>query len=126
MSASDGSRKALGLIGLGIRGRLAVVGVEQVRDAAKRGKLKVALVASDISENSLDKISSLLKARSVTVIDAIRGSDLGNVAGRENVAVIGVTDAGLARGIIDAFSPSNAVEGAGRTTRPSSRRDSRR
>jgi len=36
-------RKVLGLVGLGIRGRRAVVGVQQVRDAARRGKLKLAL-----------------------------------------------------------------------------------
>lgn len=126
MSRGAGPRKALGLVGLGIRGRLAVVGIEQVRGAAKRGKLKVALVASDISQNSLDKVSSLLGARSVTVIDTLSGSELGSAAGRGNVAAIGVTDEGLARGIIGALSPSGVVEGSGRTARPSSRRDSRR
>ena len=34
-------RRLLGLIGLGVRGRGAIVGVEKVRDAAKRGKLKL-------------------------------------------------------------------------------------
>ena len=74
MSSDAGTRKALGLIGLGIRGRLAVVGVQQVRDAAKRGRLQVALVASDASQNSLDKISSLLAARAVPVISSNRKS----------------------------------------------------
>ena len=45
-------RRVLGLVGLGIRGRNAVVGVEQVRMAAKRGKLALALVAPDASPNS--------------------------------------------------------------------------
>jgi hypothetical protein len=54
MIESAARRRILGLAGLGIRGRIAVVGVQQVRDAAKRGKLKVALVASDASKNSLD------------------------------------------------------------------------
>lgn len=56
--------KILGLVGLGLRGRLAVVGVQQVRDAAKRGKLKIALVASDASQNSLNKVESLRCAKS--------------------------------------------------------------
>ena len=47
-------RKVLGLVGLGIRGRRAVVGVQLVRDAARRGKLKLALVASDASQKSMD------------------------------------------------------------------------
>ena len=32
------TRKLLGLIGLGVRGRGAIVGVQQVREAARRGK----------------------------------------------------------------------------------------
>ena len=120
-------RKILGLVGLGIRARLAVVGVQQVRDAAKRGRLKIALVAGDASQNSLDKVKSLLPARGVTTIGDFSAAELGAVAGRESVTVIGVSDAGLTRGIISAFSPENGeIEVAGRTTRHSSRRDSRR
>lgn len=96
-------RKVLGLVGLGLRGRLAVVGVQQVRDAAKRGKLKIALVASDASQNSLDKVESLLAAREVAIVRSFSGRELGEVAGRELVAVIGVSDAGLANGISSAI-----------------------
>jgi ribosomal protein L7Ae-like RNA K-turn-binding protein len=92
-------RKVLGLVGLGLRGRLAVVGVQMVREAAKRGRLQVALVAGDAAKNSLDKISPLLEARRIPVIGDFSASELGDVAGRESVAVIGVTDAGLAKGI---------------------------
>ena len=99
MTGEAAKRKVLGLVGLGLRGRLAVVGVQMVREAAKRGRLKIALVASDAAQNSLDKISPLLAARGVPVIGAFSGSELGNAAGRESVAVIGVTDAGLAKGI---------------------------
>lgn len=121
-------RKVLGLVGLGLRGRHAVVGVQQVRDAAKRGKLKVALVASDASQNSLDKVSGLLAARGVPVIGELSASELGGVAGREAVAVIGVTNAGLARGIVTAIPPVGeiAAESGRQAARPSGRRDSRR
>ena len=99
MITDAGRRKIMGLVGLGLRGRLAVVGVQQVRDSAKRGKLKVALVARDASRNSLDKVTGLLAAREIPVIDVFSASELGAVAGREAVAVVGVTDAGLAEGI---------------------------
>jgi ribosomal protein L7Ae-like RNA K-turn-binding protein len=99
MTDAASKRKVLGLIGLGLRGRLAVVGVQMVREAAKRGRLEVALVASDAAQNSLDKISPLLGAKRVPVIGVFSASELGDVAGRESVAVIGVTDAGLAKGI---------------------------
>jgi ribosomal protein L7Ae-like RNA K-turn-binding protein len=128
MTNEVAKRKVLGLVGLGLRGRLAVVGVQQVRDAAKRGKLKVALVASDASKNSLDKVSGVLKALEVPVVGALSAAELGGVAGREAVAVIGVTNAGLARGIMTAIPAPGfeATEGGRRAARPSSRGESRR
>ncbi|HVF41090.1 MAG TPA: ribosomal L7Ae/L30e/S12e/Gadd45 family protein [Gemmatimonadaceae bacterium] len=117
MISDVAKRKILGLVGLGLRGRLAVVGVQQVREAVKRGKLKVALVASDASQNSLDKVSGLLKARMVPVIDGFSAQELGQVAGRESVAVIGVTDGGLTRGIRSAAAHGNAGKAEGEKIR---------
>jgi ribosomal protein L7Ae-like RNA K-turn-binding protein len=122
-------RKILGLAGLGIRGRLAVVGVQQARDAAKRGRLKLALVANDASQNSLDKVASLLSAKGVTTLTDFTAAELGAVAGRESVAVIGVSDAGLSRGILAAVAGRDSeveVAVAAQATRHSGRRDSRR
>ena len=96
---ADARRKVLGLVGLGVRGRLAVVGVQQVREAANKGKLRVALVALDASKHSLDKVLPLLAARRVRVIDTIGAAELGAAVGRESTAAVGVLDANLARGI---------------------------
>jgi ribosomal protein L7Ae-like RNA K-turn-binding protein len=101
-------RKVLGLVGLGLRGRRAVVGVQQVRDAARRGKLKLALVASDASRNSMDKVVPLLTARRVDIIQGFRSEELAASCGRESVSVLGVLDAGLARGIRSA-APDSVV-----------------
>ncbi|HEY8166065.1 MAG TPA: ribosomal L7Ae/L30e/S12e/Gadd45 family protein [Gemmatimonadaceae bacterium] len=103
-------QRARGLVGLGLRGRLAIVGVQQVRDAAKRGKLKLALVAPDASANSLDKVVPLLRARRVRTVEAFSAADLGRMCGRESVAVIGIVDAGLARGIRAAASDTEPSE----------------
>lgn len=102
-------RKILGLVGLGIRGRRAVVGVQQVRDAARRGKLKLALVAGDASRNSTDKVVPLLTARGVAMIEGLTSADLATICGRESVSAIGVLDAGLARGI-RAVAPDAVVK----------------
>ncbi len=50
------AERVLRLIGLGVRSRGVVVGVEQVREAAKANKLAFALVAPDASENSRAKV----------------------------------------------------------------------
>jgi ribosomal protein L7Ae-like RNA K-turn-binding protein len=92
-------RRLLGLVGLGVRARNAVVGVERVRDAAKRGTLKLAIVAPDASRHSLDKVVPLLAARHVRVIHGPPAASLGGVVGRETTAVVGITNAALARGV---------------------------
>ena len=94
-------RRVLGLVGLGIRSRNAVVGVEQVRGAARKGTLVVALVATDAAANSLDKLLPLLKARRVPVVREMTTGELGTVTGRNQTAAIGIIDRSLADGILD-------------------------
>ena len=92
-------KKVLGLAGLGVRGRLAVVGVERVREAAAKGTLKLAIVARDASKNSLDKVVPLLEAKKVRIVDGISAEVLGAAVGRDATAVVGIVDAQLAKGI---------------------------
>ena len=92
-------KRVLGLAGLGVRGRLAVVGVERVREAAAKGSLKLAIVARDASEHSLRKIVPLLVAKRVRIVDGISAASLGASVGRDATAVIGIVDAQLAKGI---------------------------
>jgi ribosomal protein L7Ae-like RNA K-turn-binding protein len=103
-------RKLLGLVGLGVRGRGAVVGVERVREAARRGKLHLAIAAPDASSNSLDKVVPLLQARGIPVVLGPSAAELGSAAGRETTAVVGIVDRGLAAGI-RALSPSPMPDG---------------
>jgi ribosomal protein L7Ae-like RNA K-turn-binding protein len=98
-------RKILRLVGLGVRARTAVIGVEQVRRATERGRVRLALVAADVSHNSRDKVLPLLRARRVPVIELPSSARLGAAAGRSSTATIGVTDARLAQGIRESVEP---------------------
>ena len=91
--------KILRLLGLGIRGRGAVIGVERVKESARTGTLAFAVVASDASQNSLDKLLPLLRARRINFIEVPSAAALGAVAGRDQAVAIGVLDRDLARGI---------------------------
>ena len=104
-------RKLLGLLGLGVRGQGAVVGVQQVRDAAIRGKVAFAVIAPDASHHSLDKIVPLLKAKRVQFIEGPSAAELGAAVGRETTAVVGVVDYKLARGIRDIVAASDSSRG---------------
>jgi ribosomal protein L7Ae-like RNA K-turn-binding protein len=91
--------RLLRLVGLGIRSRGAVLGVERVREGIKKNKVALAIVAVDASRNSLDKIVPLLNARRVRFIEVPSATELGGVAGRESAAVVGIVDRQLAKGI---------------------------
>jgi ribosomal protein L7Ae-like RNA K-turn-binding protein len=104
------ARKLLRLLGIGMNGRLVVVGVQQVRDAAQRGKLKLAVIAPDASRNSLDKVVPMLQAKRIRVIEGPSATDLGAAFGRESTAAVGVVDPQLASGI-RALVESGPVEG---------------
>jgi ribosomal protein L7Ae-like RNA K-turn-binding protein len=108
-------RKILRLAGLGVRARNAVVGVEQVRRAAERGRVRLGLVAVDASANSRDKILPLLVARGVEVIEMPSASRLGGIAGKASTTAIGILDARLARGMREAVQTdaSGAPDRAG-------------
>src|SRR5919206_1382544 len=91
--------RLLRLIGLGVRARTVVVGVEQVRTAARKGNLVFAIVAPDASTNSREKIVPLLRARRVNFVEGPTAAELGGAVGREQTAAVGVIDPQLARGI---------------------------
>lgn len=110
-------RKVLGLIGLGMRGRMIVVGVEQVRQAVMKGNVHLAVVANDASRHSQDKVMPLLKARNVDVLEWASGMELGAAVGRESTAAIGIVDQALAHGIRGAVAGAAPADDATRTSR---------
>ncbi len=91
--------RLLRLVGLGVRGRGAVIGVEQVREGAKKNKVAFAVVALDASRHSLDKVVPLLNARRVRFVEVPSAAELGAAVGRETTAVVGIVDRQLAKGI---------------------------
>ena len=76
-----------------------MVGVEQVRGEAKKGTLRLAVVAHDASRHSRDKVMPLLKAKGIDIVETMSANQLGAAVGREQTAAVGITDAGLARGV---------------------------
>src|ERR1041384_3802991 len=96
----DQIERILRLLGLGVRGRGVVVGVDRVREAGKSGKLELAVVALDASRNSLEKLLPLLNARRVNLIEVPSAAELGAAVGRDQTAAVGVLDRQLAKGIV--------------------------
>lgn len=93
------AERMLRLVGLGVRSRGAVIGVELVRDAARKGKLALALVAADASPNSVAKVVPLLRAKHVPIVEVASAVALGEAVGRKQTTTVGIVDVQLAKGI---------------------------
>src|SRR3569833_8855 len=112
-------QRVMRLLGLGVRGRGAIVGVKQVREAARSNKVFLAVVATDVSENSLEKIVPLLNARRVRFIEVPSSVELGAAVGRDQTAVVGIVDRQLAAGVRQIVEGGIPSEGAKRRSEDS-------
>jgi ribosomal protein L7Ae-like RNA K-turn-binding protein len=87
----------LQLLGLAARAGAVVPGTQQVREAVRAGRVRFALVAQDLTATGRDKVVPLLEGREVSYAVGYTRLALGQAVGRGPLAVVGVTDSGLAR-----------------------------
>jgi ribosomal protein L7Ae-like RNA K-turn-binding protein len=93
-------RKLLGLLGLGYRGRLVVIGVDALRKELQAGKIWCVVVAEDASQRAVDKVVRLASARDVPILIGPRAVAIGAQLGKPPVMAVGVRDRALADGMV--------------------------
>ena len=67
-----------------------------VRDGVRAGRVRLALVARDLTETGRDKLVPLLEAREVPHSVKYDKKDLGRAVGKSPLAAVGVVDSGFA------------------------------
>ena len=80
-----------------------------MKSAALKGRIALAIIASDASRHSAEKIIPLLTARGVALVVGPDALALGSALGRSAVAAVGIMDNQLAAGI------ARAIETGGNT-----------
>ena len=75
-----------------------------MREAARGGTLRFAIVAEDTSDNSLDKLLPLLEKRGLPHVVAFTRDELGAAVGRAPLSAVGITDANFAEQLRTALS----------------------
>lgn len=96
------NRKCLGLIGLARRAGRLLAGTETVLEAARRGRIRLAILAADLSPATRQKVSRVLGT--TRILMASGRDELGAAAGRPGRGVFGVTDENLAEAIFSAWT----------------------
>lgn len=92
-----GTEAALRLLGLAHRAGRAVIGTRAVLETGSRGGLAAVVVARDATENAVDRLRGVLRRGELTVLEGPDRAALGRALGREQLVVVGVTDAAFAR-----------------------------
>lgn len=103
--------RALGLLGMATRAGAVVPGTERVREAARAGTLRLAVVASDASDNSRGKLLPLLIARGISHVIRFERNELGAAVGRGPLSAVGVVDAALAARLLTLMDDDGGAEG---------------
>jgi ribosomal protein L7Ae-like RNA K-turn-binding protein len=85
------------MLGLAARAGAVVPGTDRVREAARSGTLHFVLVASDLSDNSRDKLLPLFDKRQVPYAIVSNRDALGGAVGRAPLSALGITEKKLAQ-----------------------------
>lgn len=75
-------------------------GTQQVRDGIRTGRLRLVLVATDLTETGRDKLIPALEARNVPYRVRYERAVLGRAVGKSPLAAVGVADSGFAERLV--------------------------
>ncbi|MYA34186.1 MAG: 50S ribosomal protein L7ae [Gemmatimonadales bacterium] len=123
LKRGGGRRRAgatLGLLGIATRAGRVALGTRAVDIAARRGRLALLVVAGDASRHAVSRLTP--QARQASRVTVASRKALGRALGRNNVAVVGVTDSALAQRILEGErTPSRRDESSGSRGDPEGR-----
>jgi ribosomal protein L7Ae-like RNA K-turn-binding protein len=88
--------RALGLLGIAFKGGNAVLGRDAVRESIHRGRARAVILAADAGPSIARELQGLAAAGAVPVHVVATRDLLGRNFGRGEIAVVSITDAGLA------------------------------
>jgi len=97
----SGDAAVLRLLGLARRAGSLVAGSEAVKGAARSGSLRAVVFARDASTNAVHRIEPSLLRQGVRSSACGDRAALGAALGKGPIAVVGITDAALARTVLD-------------------------
>ena len=86
-------------LGLARRSGALVVGTEKTKDKLRQGKLRLLVLASDGSPNTLDPMIRIAEDTATAVLRSETAQILAQALGRATAVCSGVTDAGMAKTI---------------------------
>lgn len=99
-------QKFLTMLGFAMKSGKIITGDDTCEMFMKKRKIKLLIVAADASENTKDKFRFLTKQAEVQIIEISTKEELSQAIGKNNRAVIGITDRKFANAILKLVEPT--------------------
>ena len=96
MTGTSRPAKALALLGLAQRAGAVVKGTDRVRQAMRRGDVRLVLFAEDGSPTQQEKVRPLARVQGIRCVTLADRGDLGAAVGSGPLATVAVTRRGFA------------------------------
>lgn len=93
-------QKILSYIGISRKAGFCTVGTELTADGIRSCRVRLAVLASDASENTKKRITNACAYHKIPLITALDSERLGKISGRSApISAVGITDKGLCEAI---------------------------
>ena len=105
--------KALGLLGIALKGGNIEIGEDPVGNSARAGKARLIILASDAADHTLRRARSFASVHDTPFVQIDADKDrLGGVFGRTTVAMLALTDVFLAERFLSCLDRPERYEEA--------------
>ena len=101
--------KVFRYIGLAARGRMVAIGYNTGVFSMSKSKVKLIILAEDLSQNSVEKIKSEADRKGIPVRVYGNKQELSHMTGKENSGIFGITDANLSKAILEEIDHMQSV-----------------
>ena len=89
--------RVLNTLGLAYRAKKVVLGEEVLNQI---DKVKLLIIANDISDKSRERFLKKCSYYKIDYIDCFRSEDISNALGKETIKVVGIIDEGFRKSIL--------------------------
>ncbi|MFP4177697.1 MAG: L7Ae/L30e/S12e/Gadd45 family ribosomal protein [Acholeplasmataceae bacterium] len=97
-------------LGLAYRAARVVVGTEKALLSLRKGHVKLVILATDASDNTKKRIHDKARTYGASVVEAISTERMSRAIGKRGIKVIGITDHGFSRLLMNHKGSEHDVE----------------
>lgn len=93
--------KTRAMLGLCMKSGNCVSGDTQVESAIRKNRVKLVLVSSEASENTVEKYTQLCEKKHIMIVNGPDKESLGTAIGKGNRTLVAITDTHWAKTMLD-------------------------